>query len=194
MNSSNWPQNFDTFLDPTASTRMNDPNYGHAGQHTLANDAINNIEHFLGATPNFNVITATTQAGGVLTGTFSNLAYVDPPLYGIPFTKTGTLTVTAGALRFPIFKTTTILGAIATVNTAPQGTFPIILDITKNGTSIYTTTNNRPTIAVGTNISQVPYLAPNVSTATLGDYLQVNILQVGDSTAGSDLTVVIVTQ
>jgi hypothetical protein len=98
----------------------------------------------------------------------------------------GTLAVTTGVLRLPMHVAGTIVSVRATVNTAPTGQ-PIIVDLTKTGTTMYTTRSNRPTIAVSTN--SVVATLPNVTTLAAGDYLTVDIDQVGSGTAGADLVV-----
>ncbi|HEV2412739.1 MAG TPA: hypothetical protein VGS28_02955 [Candidatus Saccharimonadales bacterium] len=106
------------------------------------------------------------------------------------FSMSGALFVTAGTLRLPIDGAYTIVGTRATVGTAPTGT-SLILDVMKNGTTIYTTQANRPTIAIGAN-STGPGNAPDVNSLAAGDYLTINIDQVGSTIAGSDLTVSII--
>lgn len=109
------------------------------------------------------------------------------------FFKTGVLTVTTGTQRLPIDGTYTIIGTRLMVGTAPTGA-SLVVDINKNGTTIYSTQGNRPAIAAGTNAGG-PGVAPDVATLAVGDYLTVDIDQVGSSVAGSDLTVsVIVTK
>lgn len=76
----------------------------------------------------------------------------------------------------------------AAVGTAPAGA-SIILDINKNGTTMYTTQGNRPTIAAaGTYVTATN---PDVTTWAAGDRLELEVDQKGSGTAGSDLTVVI---
>lgn len=103
------------------------------------------------------------------------------------FSMSGTLTVTTGKSRVynDTGRTLTITATRATVNTAPTGA-AIIVDITKNGTSIFTTQTNRPTIAISgfTGVSGVPNL-----TWANGEYLTVDIDQIGSTVAGADLTV-----
>ena len=109
------------------------------------------------------------------------------------FSMSGTLFVTTGTQRLPIAGTYTIVGTMAAVGTAPTGT-SLICDVKKNGTTIYTTVGNRPTIAIGSN-SFGPGATPDVTSLAQGDYLTVDIDQVGSTVAGSDLTVsVIVTK
>lgn len=109
------------------------------------------------------------------------------------FFKSGTLTVTTGTQRLPIDGTYTITGTRLMVGTAPTGA-ALIVDVNKNGTTIYTTQGNRPTIADGANAGG-PGTAPDVTSLAAGDYLTVDIDQVGSTVAGSDLTVsVIVTK
>lgn len=71
------------------------------------------------------------------------------------------------------------------VNTAPTGA-TILVDVNENGTTIFTTQSGRPTIAASgnTDVSDTP---DDTSWAD-GNYLQIEIDQVGSSTAGSDLT------
>ena len=73
----------------------------------------------------------------------------------------------------------------AAVGTAPAGS-SIILDINKNGTTMYTTQGNRPTIAAaGTSVTATN---PDVLTWAAGDRLSLEIDQVGSSTAGANVT------
>lgn len=104
------------------------------------------------------------------------------------FSSSGTLAVTTG--QSEVYNDTggwlTITKIRASVGTAPAGA-DLVLDVKKNGTSIYTTTANRPTIAAGTNT--VVAVAPDDQAFADGDYLTVDVVQVGSTTAGSDLTV-----
>jgi hypothetical protein len=58
--------------------------------------------------------------------------------------------------------------------------------VNKNGSTIFTTQANRPTIVSGalTSVS-----VPDVTTWANGDYLTVDIDQVGSTTPGTDLQV-----
>lgn len=106
------------------------------------------------------------------------------------FTVSGGLSVGGGVLRLPIDGTYTIVGTRLMVNTAPVGA-DIIVDVNKNGTTIYTTAGNRPRIVDGANAGG-PGAAPDITTLSAGDYLTIDIDQVGSGTAGSNLTVSIV--
>lgn len=106
------------------------------------------------------------------------------------FFYTGILTVVAGTSRIYNItgRTLTITSVQASVSTAPTGA-SIIVDITKNGTSIYTTQTNRPTIAIS-GFSAAGGV-PNLTWAN-GEYLTVDIDQIGSTVAGANLTVQIV--
>ena len=106
-----------------------------------------------------------------------------------PFTQAGVLTVKTGTTRFPIKGGTFQIQTVAAmVNTAPTGA-SVIVDVNKNGTTIYGTQANRPTIAVSATSATVG--AHTATTVTDGDYLTVDIDQIGSTVAGSDLVVVI---
>jgi hypothetical protein len=108
------------------------------------------------------------------------------------FSKTGTLTTSTGVARIPIHGGTfTIVEAYAMVGTAPTGA-AVIVDVNKNGTTIFTTQANRPQIAVSTNGDASG--TPDVTALTNGDYLTVDVDQVGSTIAGSDLTVSVILQ
>ena len=106
------------------------------------------------------------------------------------YSKQGTLTTGTGLLRLPIDGTYTVVGTRLMVGTAPTGA-DIILDVKKNGTTIYTTAANRPKITAGTHAGG-PGATPDVTALAAGDYLTVDVVQVGSGVAGSDLTVVVV--
>lgn len=106
------------------------------------------------------------------------------------FYKSGTLTTTTGTQRLPIDGTCTVVGTRLMVGTAPVGA-NIIVDVNKNGSTIYTTQANRPAITAGQNAGG-PGTTPDVTALAAGDYLSIDIDQVGSTTAGSDLTVAII--
>ena len=103
------------------------------------------------------------------------------------FSMAGTLAVTTGSSRWYAYRDTTITAVRASVGVAAAGA-PVIVDLRRNGTSVWTATPaNRPTIPVGA----FTVLAGALDTPTLaaGDYLTVDVVQIGSSIAGADLTV-----
>jgi hypothetical protein len=72
------------------------------------------------------------------------------------------------------------------VGTAPTGT-SIIVDVYKNGSTIFTTSGNRPTISVGSFLDNSSI--PDNTGLVSGDYLTIGLVQVGNIISGSDLTV-----
>ena len=114
----------------------------------------------------------------------SGLAVAQP----LAFSKTGTLEVTTGVSKFPALFDMTLIGVRAAVGTAPTGA-DLIVDVNLNGTTVYTTQGNRPTISDGSTSSTET--VPDVTAVSAGDLLSVDIDQIGSSTAGSDLVVAI---
>jgi protein associated with RNAse G/E len=107
------------------------------------------------------------------------------------FTFEGILTVVPGAVRIynKLGVTMTISQVFIAVNTAPTDA-AIIVDVNKNGTTIFTNQAHRPQIAASafTGFSvdiDVPALAD-------GDYLTVDVDAIGSTIAGSNLTVHVV--
>lgn len=103
------------------------------------------------------------------------------------FTKSGTLTVSSGVLRFRFPFDATITGVSAAVNTAPTGA-SIIMDVNKNGVSIFPVAP-KPTIAIGAFDTGASEAVPDTTAISSGNYLQIDIDQIGSIVAGSDLSV-----
>lgn len=105
------------------------------------------------------------------------------------FSRTGALSVETGVHRLYNDSgiTWTITSVRASVGTAPAGS-SIIIDIHKNATTIFTNQANRPSIAAAANTSG-RITTIDVTTLTNGEYLTVDVDQVGSTTTGSDLTV-----
>lgn len=150
-------------------------------------------------TANAGVIPTPTTGLAVLstpTGKYLNLkdstgtTYpVDMSWENCPFASSGALTVKVGTSRYPIKGGTFQIQTIAAmVNTAPTGAAAIV-DVNKNGTSIYGTQSSRPTIAIGATSATVG--AHTATTVVDGDFLTVDIDQIGSTVAGSDLVVII---
>lgn len=102
------------------------------------------------------------------------------------FSLPGQQFVESGRLRLPLPPLTGELLAVKiTVHVAPTGA-SIICDVNKNGTTIFTTQANRPTIAAGTNASA--WVVPNVTGFNgVTDYLTIDPDQVGSTIPGGDL-------
>lgn len=106
---------------------------------------------------------------------------------GTPFSRPGLLSPTTGVSRFYADDYYYLTSVRASVGTAPAGA-SLIVDVLKNGSTIFTTSGNRPAIAPGafTAVSAAP---PDLLFLVPGDYLTVNIAQTGSAVPGADLTV-----
>lgn len=100
----------------------------------------------------------------------------------ISFSIPSSLIVNTGVMRWYADRSIIIQNVIATVGVAPTGA-SLIFDVNKNGTSIFTTQDNRPTITASgfTDLTSVP----DTTTMVSGDYLTIDIDQVGSTIAGS---------
>lgn len=109
----------------------------------------------------------------------------------VPFSRSGALTVAAGVNRFYLDRAYTLTSVRVGVGTAPTGA-TLIVDVNKNGTTVYGTQANRPTVAIGANAATGG--AASVNSFAAGDYITVDVDQIGSTVAGSDLTVVVYLQ
>lgn len=100
------------------------------------------------------------------------------------FSVSGILTVNSYAMRLYVDDPSALDHIRVSVGTAPVGS-PIIVDVLKNGSTVFPTTA-KPTIAPATNTATA---TPDITSLLAGDYLTVNVVQIGSSTPGSDLTV-----
>jgi hypothetical protein len=143
-------------------------------------------------------VTGTPSTGQVITATGSSAATWQTPSGGggsvelaPTFTYSGTIGTLTGTYRWynDTGATLTIQQVRASVGTAPAGA-DIIIDVRNNGSTIFTTTGNRPTITDGTN-NAIAGGAPDVPTLAAGDYWTVDVVQVGSTTAGASLSVTV---
>jgi len=102
------------------------------------------------------------------------------------FGTSGELETGTGALKLHAPWACTITNVTAAVGTAPVDA-SLIVDVNIDGTTAFTTQGNRPTITTGntTDLSSTP----DVTAVSAGEYLTMDIDQVGSTTAGSDLIV-----
>ncbi len=107
------------------------------------------------------------------------------------FSQDGTATYDGSGEYRAYFETAqTIISVTAALGTAPTGS-SYIVDIHKNGTTIFTTQSNRPQIAAGTNHDAATL---EVTAIAAGEFLTMDIDQVGASVTGQFLTVTVVTE
>jgi len=106
----------------------------------------------------------------------------------IPFSRPGNAVVMTGTQKLSLDFPGLIQSVRARVANAPTGS-SLIVDIHKNGTTIYTTQANRPTIAAGTDNALGGVAANNAFVS--GDYLTVDIDQIGSTLPGTELTITI---
>lgn len=128
------------------------------------------------------LIADSTQAGGLKWATLQTTK-------SLPYSYLGPLATGPGTFRLynDSGAAWTIVGVRASLGTAPTGS-SVIVDVNKNGTSIFTTQANRPMIAVGANTSgKVTNM--DVTTVATNEYLTVDIDQVGSTVPGTDLII-----
>lgn len=108
-----------------------------------------------------------------------------------PFYQAGVLSVVTGKARFIVppgnWTISSITGIIVTANTGAS----VLVDVNKNGTTVFTTQSNRLTIPASTTTTQTSGTI-QVASVSGGDVISVDIDQVGSTIAGADLSVQIV--
>ena len=112
---------------------------------------------------------------------------VADPKYTITYTITDILAVATGTKRLYLEQSTTIVAVRVHAVTAPTGA-NLIVDVNKNGTTIFTTQANRPIVTDGSNAGAA-VTNMDVTSLAAGDYLTVDIDQVGSTIAGADATI-----
>ena len=133
-------------------------------------------------------------AGQVLSkidGTDYNTQWSDLPTQtkAFAFYIDGDLTVDTDLMSIIVPMALTITEIRCAVSTAPTGA-NLIIDINKNGTTLYTTQGNRPTIAAsGTSATATD---SDVTALVVGDILSLDIDQIGSTVAGSNLSVIVI--
>lgn len=102
------------------------------------------------------------------------------------FAKSGALAVSTGPFRWynKTGKTLTFTAITASVGTAPTGA-TLIVDVNKNGTTIMTGTK----VVIATSGFVVTQTTFSTTTIADGDYVSVDVDQIGSTIAGSDLVV-----
>jgi DNA-binding beta-propeller fold protein YncE len=145
------------------------------------------------ATPEFNIIRIYAKPDGKLYS--KNDAGTETPLGAASQTKAisfyidDALEVGTGLISVISPQALTITEIRLAVDTAPTGA-ALIIDINKNGTTIYTTQNNRPIIAIdGTSATATD---PDITSLSLGDKISIDIDQIGSTAAGENLSVIII--
>ena len=100
------------------------------------------------------------------------------------FSFVGAVTVGDKPFRWYPPRRSNIKSVATFVGTAPSGD-SLIVNVKKNGSTIFTTTANRPAILPGTFFALSG--APDTKLIEVTDFLTVEVAQIGSSVAGSDL-------
>ena len=104
----------------------------------------------------------------------------------LTWSRDGTATPSAGLLRW--YNRTggarTVVGVWVSAATPPTGQ-PLVVDLNKNGVTMFTTQANRAQVPVGANVGTTA--VPDVVTIADGEYLTVDVDQVGSVAAGADV-------
>ena len=201
-------------VDPHADRAYADglaSNYATAAQGTLAGTAVQPADIDTLAELNATVTDATLDTSSAtrvptdLSVTDAKVAaaaaiaqskidgLVDGLVNVAPFAKEGELAVVDGAGRYRFPFAVTVIDVTAAVNTAPTGA-SVLVDVDKatvaapsTWATIFTTQTNRPEVAVSAFTSGVE--TPDVTSFAAGDFMRVNVDQIGSTVAGSDLSV-----
>jgi hypothetical protein len=90
--------------------------------------------------------------------------------------------------RWRVPENMTIVKCWLDVRTAPTGA-DILIDINKNGTTIWTTQTNRGKIVAGNTSNSTTTF--DITALIAGEYLDLDVDQVGSTIAGVDLTIIL---
>lgn len=103
------------------------------------------------------------------------------------WTSSVALTVTSGLIEVPFKGDVEIIEVEAYLSTQPTGS-AVTIDLNKNGTTMYTTQANRPSVAVAANSDTT---VPDVTSISDGDTLSVDIDAIDSGGDGAGLSVTV---
>lgn len=106
----------------------------------------------------------------------------------IVLSRPGALVVAAGVLKLPLSGSYTLVDYRVRVGVAPTGA-ALIVDVNKNNVTLFTTQSARPTVAISGFLATTT--APAITTFVDGDYISIDVDQIGSTIAGSELVVVL---
>ena len=132
-------------------------------------DTLNELAAALGDDANFST---------TVTNSIANITNV------VALTHTGTLSAYTGTKRWYAPKNITISKIKARVDTAPTGA-GVVIQINKTSSGV--TTNQQLTVADGTTL--ISDTSPTISSMSEDDFLTIDIVSVGSTVAGENLTV-----
>jgi len=109
------------------------------------------------------------------------------PRYSLNYFESGNVSAAAGKIAFTIARAGRIVECRATVGTAPASQ-ALLVNVKKNGTTIFTNQANRVTIAASATSGTG---TPEVQEVSAGDRITVDVDQVGTGTVGAGLALCI---
>lgn len=112
----------------------------------------------------------------------------------LTFSVVGTLAVLVSAApALLVDGTLTIIKVKIVVKTKPTGAgSAVTVDVNKNGTTIFTTQDGRPSITVAGGLAIDDSSTPDVTALAENDILTIDVDAIGGTVAGADLTVEVV--
>jgi Major tropism determinant N-terminal domain len=158
---------------------------------TLGTAAAQNVGAF--ATAAQGVLAGTAVQPGSLAAVATSGAYADlsgrptipPKKHYYPFHIQGNLAAGSGLALLPMMAPGNITGYRFKAVTAPVGG-SAVLDWKINGTTAFTTTGNRPTMATGQTTTTTTL--PNVTSVSAGDYVSLDCISSAGSPVAADVT------
>jgi hypothetical protein len=132
-----------------------------------------------------NTVTASDGGGNQVNVTISGI------LQQTIFTIDGDVSVNTGNLRiYNNFGVTRNITKVFLSVSNPPTSQDLIIDVNKGGTTVFTTQANRPVIAGGANTGFTTTI--DIPTWGTGEYLTVDVDQVGSGNPGANLTIHVV--
>jgi len=118
---------------------------------------------------------------------FNDVEVGDPEVYleTLPFAVSGPQVIKAYGSRYYCEQDYAVRSVRISVGTTPAGS-DLIVDVNRNGTSMFASAAARPRIVPGAYTALVK---PEDVTFSAGDYITVDVDQVGSSSPGIDLTI-----
>jgi hypothetical protein len=117
---------------------------------------------------------------------WNRLAYLFAPQErGMSFSVAGMLAVQSYSMRHYVEVPLIVRKVRISVGSPPAGS-PLVVDVMKNGVTLFTTPSRRPSIAPGAYTATA---VPDTNVLSPADYLTVAVTQVGSVDPGQDLTI-----